>query len=198
MSNGYTIQVRGIEQLNKLFTELPKQTQTGIENEMRAVGLSWVNAAKADVPVDRGRLKQSISFIVEKLSLTILAQSEQAAYMEFGTKKYFRAPAILGNYPSEFKGSSGSSVNPIEALTAWVKRKGLATNFSVSTRRRTSRSQNEARLERTIAYLIWRKIRKEGVKPQPFLFTGKDGSDRIEFFVEQIRKNIAAVLQQII
>lgn len=198
MAGGVTIQVKGMDKLQKVFSDLPKQVQAGIENEMRATGLSWVAAAKADAPVDRGRLKQSISFLVNNLSLAILAQSEEAAYMEFGTKTHYKAPAILGSYPAEFKGSSGSTGDPIQALTAWVKRKGLAANFSVSTRRRTSRSQSEARLERTIAYLIWRKIRKEGVKPQPFLFTGRDGSDRIDFFVNQIRKNIAAVLQQII
>lgn len=198
MASGYKIEVKGIDNLDKVFAQLPKQTQNGIENEMRAVGLSWVSAAKSDAPVDRARLKQSISFIVDRLSLTIVAQSEHAAYMEFGTKGKVKVPATLGSYPNEFRGSGESNVDPIQALTEWVRRKGLAATYSVKTRRRTGRSVSEERLERTIAYLVWRKIRKEGVKPQPFLFTGKDGSDRIDFYVEQIRKNIAAMLQQII
>lgn len=198
MASGYTIKVDGIDKLDRIFSQLPRQTQEGIENEMRAAGLSWVNAAKADAPVDRARLKQSISFVVGRLSLTIIAQAEHAAYMEFGTKSKVKVPPSLGSYPNEFRGSGESSVDPLQALTEWVRRKGLAATYSVKTRRRTSRSRSEERTERTIAYLIWRKIRKEGVKPQPFLFTGKDGSDRTEFYVEQIRKNIAAMLQQII
>lgn len=198
MAGGFTIEVQGLQKLQKVFNDLPRQAQDGISNELRAIGLEWVNKAKADVPVDRARLKGSISFQVQGTSLEIVAQNEIAAYQEFGTKSKVRVPAVLGNYPSEFKGSSSSSVDPITALTEWVRRKGLAANYSIKTQRRTSRNKNEAALEKTIAFLIFRKIRRDGIEPHPFLFSGKNGEDRVTFFVDKTKRNIAAVLQQII
>lgn len=195
MASGYTIQVKGLDKLQAVFKDLPKQVQSGVQNEFRAIGEEWVGAAKRDVPVDRGTLKGSISYRVNDLRLEVMAQNEYAAYQEFGTKGKFKAPAVLGSYPSEFKGSGASSADPLTAITAWVKRKGIVGTYSIKTRRRTSNSDSQAR---SLAYLIFRKQMKEGMKPHPYLFTSSDGADRIGHFVDKIRKNIAAVLQQIV
>lgn len=206
MSNGFTIEIQGLQRLQKVFKELPSRVRKGLQSELQATGEEWVGLARRDVPADRGRLKGSINFKVTDLALEIGAQSVQAPYMEFGTKRQFKAPAILGNYPAQFKGKHESAGgDPLTALTAWVKRKGLAATYTIKSRqvatragKRTGRTKNEAKLEKTIAFLIFRRIMKNGVKPHPFLFSGKDGSDRVTLMFDKVKKNIAAVLQKIV
>ena len=192
----YVVKIEGLEKLQKVFKRLPDQTQREIKNELSAIGEEWIGAARKDAPADRGRLRGSISKKSAATTLEIIAQSQQAAYMEFGTKKQFKAPAALGNYPAQFRGSDSTGVNPITALTAWVKRKGLnAVTYNVKTRKKTYKNKTVA--ARSIAFLIYRKIKRDGVKPQPFLFTGKDGSDRLGHFTKMIKANISDVLKRV-
>lgn len=182
MAQALIIEVKGIQKLNSVFSRLPRVVQHEVKNELRAIGEEWVGKAKSDAPVDRARLKGSISYNLHDLNLEIIAQNEIAPYQEFGTKRQFKAHRSLGNYPDQFRGSSSSNVNPIVALTDWVRRKGIG----------------DGKNDKSVAYLIFRKIKREGIKPHPFLFSGRDGSDRLTYFFNKVRKNIAAVLREIV
>jgi hypothetical protein len=193
---GYTLEIQGLTRLQKVFNELPKQARKGIQNELQAIGEEWRGKAITDAPVDRARLKGSINFKVNDLTLEMSAQSRHAAYQEFGTGKQFDAPAILGNYPAQFKGSDEGG-DPIANLTAWVKRKGLnKPTFNTKTRKKVYKNKDAA--ARSIAFAIFKKHQREGMRPKPFLFTGKDGSDRVTFFFSKLKKNIANVLEQVL
>ena len=195
MAQGYTIQIEGLSKLQKVFSDLPKSARKGIQNELQAIGEEWKGASMRDAPVDRARIKGSINYAVHDLTLELGAQSRHAAYQEFGTGAQFEAPAILGNYPAQFKGSDEGG-DPIANLTAWVKRKGLnKPTFSTKTRRKTYKNKDAA--ARSIAFAIFMKQKRVGMKPQPFLFTGKDGSDRVTFYVNKLKKGIAGVLKQL-
>lgn len=191
----YVVKIEGLAKLEKLFKQLPVVVQKEIKNEMSAIGDEWVGAARRDAPADRGRTRGSISKKSAATTLEIIAQAQQAAYMEFGTKKYFKAPAALGNYPAQFRGSNTTGVNPITALTEWVKRKGLnAPTYSVKTKKKSYKNKSVA--ARAIAFMIFRKIKKWGVKPQPFLFTGANGEDRLGYFTDKIKKSVSDVLKR--
>lgn len=198
MANNFTIEIKGLEAVAKLFQDLPKKAQTQITNEFKAIGSEWAGAAKADAPADRSRIRGSITNKASSLTLELAAQTAYAAFQEFGTKGKFKAPEEVRQYASQFKGKGDSGgVNPIVALTAWVKRKGLnAVTYNIKTRKKTFTNKEKA--ARSIAFLIYRKIKREGLKPQPFLFSDKNGGDRVKYFVDKLRKNIAEGLKDII
>lgn len=183
MANSFTIEVKGLDQVEKILKDLPKRATDEINAEFQLIGKEWQEAAFRDAPADRARLKGSISDKNGSLSFELQAQTAYAAYQEFGTKGQFRAPASVPGYASQFKGGGNNGgVNPIVALTAWVERKGIA----------------QGKKAKSVAFLIFRKQKRVGMPAKSFLFTGRDGSDRVKFFVEKLRKNIAAVLKDII
>jgi hypothetical protein len=198
MADGFTIKIDGLERLNRVLDQLPRNVKSGVQQILHENGHDWMNKARADVPVDRALLKNSISFNVQATTLQIIAQNDTAAYQEFGTKSHVDAPAILGDYPNQFRGSSGRGGDPILALTEWVRRKGFAANYSIRTHRRTRRTKNESVLEKSIAYRVYRKIKKEGIKPRPFLFRSRNGEDRITYYYNRIKQDIADLLQSIV
>lgn len=193
----FTVKIDGLEKLSKVFRQLPKVMQREINGELRAIGEEWTGQARADVPVDRARLKNSISFKTTDLTLEVVAQNEYAPYMEFGTKSNVKPNPTLAGYEGQFKGSSPSGVDPIVALTAWVKRKGLnAVTYNVKTRKKTYRNKSVA--AKSIAIAIFKTIKKEGVKAHPFLFTSKEGHDRVAQYVQKLKDNIVGVLKQFV
>ena len=200
------IGIKGLNEANKFLSRLDSSFKKEVKAELKFAAEEVAAFIKRDAPVDTSRLKNSVS-VKQKtgLSVEIVAQSNNAPYMEFGTKKHFKAPAGLETYASQFRGQKGSGqTNPIEALTRWVRRKGLADTYStqrydVNTRAgvRRSRGKEYKKRESTIAFLIFRKIKRDGVKPQPFFFTNKSGINRTAQATKIITERLVSALKRI-
>ncbi len=149
-------------------------------------GLSVELKAKQLAPVDEGHLKGSIFQQPGRFSSTVGASVNYAAYLEFGTRKF--AASYVASLPAQWQelaqskrgGSSGTFEQFVLRLTEWVHRKGLGTGlagkigvagtYSTKTRKRTGGKDTQAKEDRQVAYLIARKIMKNGIKAQPFLY----------------------------
>lgn len=134
--------------------------------------------AKQKAPVDMGGMRAEISannsLFLEK---HITVNAFYAPFIHFGTGKYAaeevaRLPADWQQYAATFKGQrgGGSFDEFLRNMIEWVKRKGIAGRFSVKTQRRQKINAGELQATKQIAYLIVRKILKDGIRPHPFLF----------------------------
>ncbi|WP_276483559.1 hypothetical protein [Paraflavitalea pollutisoli] len=151
-----------------------------------------MNLAKKDAPADLRQLSNSISKKQIPKGFEIVAQSIHAPYQEFGTKTKAQIPAGLEQVAAQFKGPSGSTGDPIKALEAWVKRKGTTGRYSTKTRRRLGSKTSKEKEDRQAAFLIWRKIKKYGIKPHPYFFK------QVPKVEPKLVKRIADIIQQII
>jgi len=93
-----------------------KITETGalLDRELAATGELMATSAKNLVNVDTGRLRNSISLKKEQfLSYSLVAQTNYAAYVEFGTGTGFIPPENQewSNIASKFKGRGIKQVN---------------------------------------------------------------------------------------
>jgi HK97 gp10 family phage protein len=167
---GFTMKVQGLDRLQSVFKKLPVEMKKELTAELDLTGKEIAANAKKDAPTDEARLKQSISSKkTGSLQFEVVAQTAYAGYLEFGTKSKTVVPPGLEGVASSLKGATGGSGNPLEAITKWVKRKGIAGTFSTKTRK-LSRSKASLDNIKQVAFLIWRHIRKFGIKPQPYFY----------------------------
>jgi hypothetical protein len=150
---GYKLEITG---LNEILAKLDTKTmEAEIQLALDDFGLRVVREAKLLVPKDEDYLARSINSDPGKLSVTISANTDYAAYIEFGTRRFAAAyvstlPAEWQQFAAQFKGSQpGSFGDFIKRIMAWIKRKGI---------------------DEAAAYPIAIKILREGIKAQPFLY----------------------------
>jgi HK97 gp10 family phage protein len=114
MARGFTINIKGLKEtiakLDREGEEIKKQIDfaIGINSEAMA------SEAKNRVPVDTGRLKNSITASKMKPYLyEVVAQTNYAAYVEFGTGTGFVPPENpeWSKLASQFKGAGIKQVN---------------------------------------------------------------------------------------
>lgn len=189
-----SIEVKGLAELQSYMSKLNNGQRKVIKQEFKDAGNEIVNKMKRDVPVDQARLKNSISYMMNgDADIEIVAQSSYAPFMEFGTKGKFSASAEVQSYAATFKNYKGDgSVKVLDALTNWVKRKGLVATYSIKTKKRSSRTNAEANREKKAAWAIFWSIKHKGVTPQSFFFRTKSGQSRIT----EIQKNISQRLEK--
>ena len=100
------------EMLNE-YKKTVNEVSAMMDMEIGAHGELMATSAKNMCPVDTGRLRSSISLKKEQfLSYELVAQTDYAAYVEFGTGKYF----ISNGEPwdgvaSKYKGKGIKQVN---------------------------------------------------------------------------------------
>jgi HK97 gp10 family phage protein len=193
MATGFSFQVQGLDRLLKVFEQLPKQVQKELNAELGFTAKEIRDDAKRDAPADEARLKGSIT-VTEPKSLTfeVVAQTSYAGYLEFGTKTKTVIPPGLESIASQLKGPSGGHGNPIDALQQWVKRKGIAGTFSVKTRRRLGNKATKEQQDRQAAFIIWQKIRKYGIRPQPYFFKQMEPAEA------RLRQRLAAIINDLV
>lgn len=147
-----------IGNLDKVLAELksaPADIDRIINNEFKAFGQMVVTDAQRKAPVNEGRLRQSISSRLSNLEVRISANTDYAAFIEFGTKSFAAAyvatlPAEWQSFAAEFKGAgSGSFKDLVMKITKWVQLKGIPAKA---------------------AYPIAVKIVRNGIRAQPYLF----------------------------
>ena len=113
MASGFNIEIKG---LKETLTKLNKE-EVKVENALDfAIGIGvdqMATEAKNKVVVDTGRLRASISSNkVKKFFYELAAQVKYAAYVEFGTGKYYINYGGEWNVlASQFKGKGKKEVN---------------------------------------------------------------------------------------
>ena len=107
MSTTFEFDGKTPHELVESFGELPSALNDHLEDAAEDIGVRIASAARENAPVDRGRLRSSISHVVENVGETLMqirvgSNVDQAAPQEFGTDP--------GHFP------------PISALRGWAHR----------------------------------------------------------------------------
>jgi HK97 gp10 family phage protein len=134
-----------------------KKVQQDVKDEVNASALNIQSGAKRLAPVNLGQLRNSIYLKEQKVDkgfvFTVGSSASYAPYVEFGTGGKVSIPAGFEELASGFKGKkAGTFKDMVEALTLWVRRKGIGGGN-----------------DKSIAYAIAISILKKGMRPQPFL-----------------------------
>lgn len=200
--------VTGLDEVKAIFGNLSASQQKVIKKEFEEAIKETSYLMRRDAPVDQARLKNSITYqVTNDLKGQITTNVFYSPFLEFGTKKQVRVPSEISSYAAQFRGPYNSAyafsfpeVNPIEALMAWIKRKGIAATYSIRTQKRTKRTKSEAKTERQLAFVIWRKIKRDGIKAQPYFFTSKAGTFRMDqvktLLTDRLTSGIKLLLKQ--
>lgn len=116
MAKGINIQVSdaAFQRLLNRYKEKVTKSAALIDRELAATGELMATSAKNMVAVDTGRLRNSISLKKDQfLSYYLVAQTNYAAYVEFGTGNGFIPPETKewSELASKFKGKGIRQVN---------------------------------------------------------------------------------------
>ena len=176
----------GFKQLQTILDKAPKELVNRIGHNVQFAGEQFRELAIKDAPKDTSFLtKQITKKELSPVSCEVVSGSNYSAPMEFGTKGNFRS--ITGVDASPYKGqpAGGTWSQFIEAIKKWVRRKGFASiTNSYTGKKRTNKKDVEM-----LAYVIARKIYRDGVKPHPFFFK------QIPIVRRDLFRNIRAELQ---
>lgn len=151
----FYVNLRGLKGVEDALNNLNSKVKNDVGNEINASALKILTDAKRAAPVNFGQLRNQIALVQESdLTFRVEAKASYSAYVEFGTGPQTSVPVDFQAYAQQFKGKEGGKFKDmVEALTLWVKRKGIGTG------------QND----KSLAYVIARSILLKGMRPQPFL-----------------------------
>jgi hypothetical protein len=195
MAKPFTLDIKGLDKLQKKVASLPAKLQKEVGGEIEAATRE-INARQLRlVPVDEGGLKQQTGYKkVNLLEWELFSGKHYAPYIEFGTKSKVQVPAELRDFAIQFKGKGqggGSFDEFFLIILDWVKRKGIAGRFSVKTKRRVGSKFQQLDEDFAAAYPIALSIIRKGIKAQPFFFppfflVRKDLIDKVRKIVDDI------------
>jgi HK97 gp10 family phage protein len=151
----FSVSLSGMKELEGKLDNLTIALKQGVSDEINASALKIQSDAKKLAPVNFGQLRNSIALTKDsELTYTVSANASYSAYVEFGTGPQVNVPADFKSYAQQFKGKSGGSFKDmVEALTLWVKAKGIGNGKN----------------QKGLAYIIALSILRKGLRPQPFL-----------------------------
>jgi HK97 gp10 family phage protein len=151
----FVVSLSGMKQLESKLQNLTTALKEDVGNEISASVNTIRNSAIRLAPVNLGQLRGSINTDkVNELTYSVAANASYAPYVEFGTGPQVNVPADFKSYAQQFKGKSGGKFRDmVEALTLWVKRKGIGNGKN----------------DKGLAYVIALSILRKGMRPQPFL-----------------------------
>jgi len=151
------IETKGINTLVKKFDELSKEGKTAVQSALN----TWADATSAYAirlaPSNKSGLRLSIHPEYGVGFASVVASAKYAAYIEFGTRKFATSyvsslPQDWETYANTFKGpmpNGGNFDDLLLSIIQWCEDKGI---------------------DKKAAYPIARKIMRDGIKPQPFLY----------------------------
>jgi HK97 gp10 family phage protein len=151
------IETKGINTLVKKFDQLSKEGQADVQSALNSWADVTAKDAKLLAPSNFSGLRTSINPEYYVGSAAVVASVKYAAYVEFGTRKFAASyvaslPPDWQAYANTFKGpaSDGGNLKQMwEAFKIWGDKKGLT---------------------RTHTYFAYKKVLRDGIRPQPFLY----------------------------
>ena len=192
MPGGFALKLEGLDEyIKQLDTDI---IQDELNAELSSFAANVVRDAKENLSqhgnIDRGYLTNSIAFAPLPNGVEIVANCVYAAYVEFGTRKYAAAqvaklPPEWKAYAATFKGKGGGSFDEfIQAIMAWVQRKGIGSLKTKSGNNSGSRDSLDAMQQ--AAYAIALNIIQNGSKAHPFLYPAFEHNRTL--LLESLRK----------
>lgn len=189
MSN-FKVEIKGLDAVAKKLKDFPAEIENKLQERLADFARNTASDAKqnltANGTTNEGFLVNSIQPDIKKLSVSVVVSANYAAYVEFGTRKYAAQyvsslPADWQTFAAKFRGAAGGTFAEfIQRLVEWIHHRGLGSGFggkvgvagtySVKTRKRTGSKQTQEAQDKQAAYVIARKILRNGIRPQPFLF----------------------------
>lgn len=171
--SGFSLSLSGLQSTINNLKDVENDITKEIDAEIGAGVEKMRKSAVRLVPVDKGFLKGKISASrVSYLTYELVAQSDYAAYVEFGTKEYAdKYIATLAQdvkrYAGQFKGGSGSV--PWRIIKKWCERKEIPKEKW---------------------WFIYLQIKEKGMKPSPYFFPS------VYAYRPEIVKNIVKILRE--
>jgi len=102
VAKGITIKREGLDKVLKNLKEEGDDIKKMVDFAMASNTEAMASEAKNRAPVDTGRLRASITVDkIKNFSYELVAQTNYAAYLEFGTGKY--AASYVGNLEKEWQ-----------------------------------------------------------------------------------------------
>lgn len=165
-----SVKIEGLAQIKAKIGKIPGNVKRETDGLLALAANDFVNRAQADAPQDERGLANAITQKkVGEMNYEVVSAMPYSAYMEFGTKSRFQP--IPGIDASKYKGKGrGDYYDFLNAILDWVKRKGIASRWSVKTRKplKHTKADNERLIE--TAQAIANSIIRHGAHPHPFFF----------------------------
>ncbi|MBA3674459.1 MAG: HK97 gp10 family phage protein [Chitinophagaceae bacterium] len=179
----FNIQIKGLNEITTRFKEFPKEVEAVVQKNLNEFAVNTASDAQGFCPVNEGHLRQSIHPEIKRLEAGVTVSANYAAYVEFGSRGYAAQyvatlPAEWQEFAAKFKGKGGGTfAELLERITEWVRHKNIGIQLTKSGK--SSKSASSLAAQKQAAYLIARKILRNGVKAQPFLMPAVE-SNRIK------------------
>jgi hypothetical protein len=174
--------IKGLEALDTLLKKYAGQLPDEVNMELSAGAEDIARTARTIAPVGvTGLLRSKIIVNHAPFIHEVVADTDYAPFVEFGTGKKVKIPAGLEQYAAQFKGPTNrGNINDFrKSLAEWVRRKGITGNA------RGAGSDDD----RYIAYWMSIRILQNGIKAQPFFFRSADANyPKIIARVEEVLK----------
>lgn len=151
-----TLKLQGIEKVLASLKDVQNEAVQEIDGELQAAANNISTRAKRKAPANFSQLRNSIgSEKLSNLQYTIFASAYHAPYIEFGTVLKVSVPAELTEIAAAIKGrpKRGNFESFIEAIYVWGTKKKIIKKG-----------------DKRHAFNIARKIYREGIAPQPYLW----------------------------
>ena len=167
-----SITLSGFKEFQGKLQRLPKQLMEEVDGEVQYAAETWAGLAKRAAPKDVGFLAGQIDAkAVSVGNWEVVSNAEYSAYVEWGTKSRAKVPADLQGYASQFKGKGrGDYYDFLKSILEWVERKGIASRFSVRTKKKLKATKADNDRILAAAEAIAFAILRHGVKPHPYFF----------------------------
>jgi len=175
------LEITGLNALLSRLDTFDQILKHGIDAEMDNSAREIQIDATRRAPKDENKLAGSISVdISTPFKKVVYVGAKYAPFQEFGTGKKVSIPSGLESYAAGFKKAMGKGEwdKFVKSIEGWMKRHGIqaATLITqVKTGKRKGQykkvgGQAQKDANKQLAVFIARKILKDGLKPQPFLF----------------------------
>lgn len=163
-------EITGLPELLSKFAALGADG-AGVANRVLNVTADLiVTDARRNAPAAFGKIRQGIvKSQVADLRVMVAATAPESAFQEFGTGGKVDVPAEMADIAAQFKGASGGGMQAfIISLIDWIKLRGLTNTYSVTTRKIATKGTADQTTQ--LAWAIAKKILRDGLQPQPFLY----------------------------
>lgn len=150
------LKLAGVQKVINELAKVESEVSAEVDGELQASVNKMTTTAKRNAPSNFSQLRNSIGNAKEsKLRYSLFASAFYAPYVEFGTRGKVSVPAELESVAQGIKGrgSRGNFKQFIESIYLWGTKKKIIKKG-----------------DKNHALNIARKIYKEGIAPQPYLW----------------------------